>query len=247
MRPGPSSSRRGVPSWRPAAGARGYAPGIGPQLDDAQLVAAAQGGDRFALDRLLRRHYDRIHAVTTRIAGRTRDADDACQEALIKIVRSLPAFDGRSSFGTWAYRIATNAAIDEVRRRKRRPDLHLVDGDDDVAPGEAVDQLAQRRVEGVADRVAIDEALEQLPDEFRDAVILRDVGDLDYAEIAEVLEVAVGTVKSRIARGRRQLVDLLGVEPGPTPAVTTDDHTVTPETPDGGNPTRTSERPNDPT
>lgn len=244
-------TRSGAPivdrSWRSSSWSRGYAPGIGPQLDDAQLVAAAQGGDRFALDRLLRRHYDRIHAVTTRIAGRTRDADDACQEALIKIVRSLPAFDGRSSFGTWAYRIATNAAIDEVRRRRRRPDLHLVDGDDDRAPIEAIDPVAERRVEGVADRLAIDEALEQLPDEFREAVILRDVGDLDYAEIAEVLGIAIGTVKSRIARGRRLLVDLLDVEPGPTSTAPTDPHAVTRGTPDGGNPTAPSERPTDPT
>ena len=69
----------------------------------------------------MRRHYDRIHAVTCRIAGSTRDADDATQEALIKIVRNLPTFDGRSSFKTWSYRVATNATLDEIRRRKRRP------------------------------------------------------------------------------------------------------------------------------
>lgn len=212
---------------------------IGTQLEDSDLVVAAQGGDRYALDQLLRRHYDRIHAVTTRIAGATKDADDACQEALIKIVRALPTFDGRSAFGTWAYRIATNAAIDEVRRRRRRPSLHVVD-DDSGSIDEPADPLAHRRLDGIADRLAIDSALAELPDEFREAVVLRDVGDLDYAEIAEILDVAVGTVKSRIARGRRRLVEILDLaDPEPRPP-TTD---VTKATSDDGNPNDPSRRP----
>ena len=102
--------------------------------EDSDLVAAAQRGDRDALDRLLRRHYDRIHAVCRRIAGSTRDADDAAQEALIRIVRAIDRFDGRASFSTWSYRIATNAALDELRKRSRRPQLHVV-GDDGRASG----------------------------------------------------------------------------------------------------------------
>src|SRR3954454_1472976 len=95
--------------------------------DDRQLVAAAQAGDRAALESLLRRHFDRVHAVCRRIAGSTRDADDAAQEAMIGIVRGLPRFDGRAQFSTWAYRIATNAALDELRRRTRRPALALLE------------------------------------------------------------------------------------------------------------------------
>jgi len=178
--------------------------------DDSDLVAAAQRGDRDALDRLLRRHYDRIHAVCRRIAGSTRDADDAAQEALIRIVRALDRFDGRASFSTWSYRIATNAALDELRKRSRRPQLHVVADDDHPASTEPVDDLAQRRVEGVADRISIEAALAELPEEFRVPVVMRDVGDLDYAEIAEALAVPIGTVKSRIARGRRMLVERLG-------------------------------------
>ena len=177
-------------------------------LDDRELVAAAQAGDRRALDELLRRHYDRVHAVCRRIAGSSRDADDAAQEAMISIVRGLPRFDGRAQFSTWAYRIATNAALDELRRRKRRPALHVLT-DDGVAP-EPVDPLADRQVTAIGDRMAIDAALDELPEEFRAAVVLRDVADLDYAEIAEALGVPVGTVKSRIARGRNQLTTLLG-------------------------------------
>lgn len=168
----------------------------------------------------MRRHYDRIHAVTRRIAGTSRDADDATQEALIKIVRNLPRFDGRSSFGTWAYRIATNAALDELRQRKRRPALTMVRDDDSGAHDrnvsiEPVDDLAGRRVDAIADRLAIDDALASLPEEFRAAVVLRDVGDLDYAEIADVLEIPVGTVKSRIARGRKMLATELRLDEQP--------------------------------
>jgi RNA polymerase sigma-70 factor, ECF subfamily len=176
--------------------------------DDRTLVAAAQGGDRHALDTLLRRHYDRIHAVCRRIAGSSRDADDAAQEAMIGIVRGLPRFDGRAQFSTWVYRIATNAALDELRRRKRRPALTLVDEEGQAA--EAADPLAERQVEASVERLSIDAALDDLPEDFRVAVVLRDVADLDYAEIAVTLGIPVGTVKSRIARGRSQLAAALG-------------------------------------
>jgi RNA polymerase sigma-70 factor (ECF subfamily) len=192
---------------------------------DEDLVAAAQGGDRSALDQLLRRHYDRIHAVCRRLAGSTRDADDAAQEALIRIVRALDRFDGRSSFATWTYRIATNAALDELRKRARRPQLHVV-GDNDERHGapEPPDPLAHRTVEGAAERLAIEAALADLPEDFRVPVVMRDVGDLDYAEIAEALGVPIGTVKSRIARGRRLLLERLA------------DRDETPATPDPGGP-----------
>jgi RNA polymerase sigma-70 factor (ECF subfamily) len=155
----------------------------------------------------LRRHYDRIHAVCRRIAGGSRDADDACQEALIKIVRNLPRFDGRSSFGTWAYRIATNASLDELRKRERRPKL---DRDDDTI--DRADDRAAQRVDHIGDRLVLDAALADLPDDLRAAVVLRDVANLDYSEIAQVLEVPVGTVKSRISRGRAALATRLRLD-----------------------------------
>lgn len=176
-------------------------------------MTAAQGGDRRALDELLRRHIDRIHAVCSRIVGSTRDADDAVQNAMINIVRSLDRFDGRAAFGTWAYRIATNAALDELRRRKRRPQLHVVH--DEAEPPEPADPLSHRHVDAVVDRMAIGEALASLPEEFRTAVVLCDVSELAYADIAETLQVPVGTVKSRIARGRALLVERLGNHPSP--------------------------------
>jgi RNA polymerase sigma-70 factor (ECF subfamily) len=151
--------------------------------------------------------------VCRRIAGANRDADDACQEALIKIVRNLPRFDGRSSFSTWAYRIATNASLDELRKRDRRPRLAV----DDDLHAEPTDVTAEQPVEQLADRLLLDAALDQLPEDLRVAVVLRDVANLDYAEIAEVLDVPVGTVKSRISRGRSALASMLRLDADPPP------------------------------
>ena len=190
-------------------------------LDDEQrLVASARAGDRRAIERLLRIHQPQIHAVCRRITGNDADALDATQEALIAVVRGLPRFDGRAKFSTWAYRVATNACLDELRRRKRRPLVGLPEQD-----GTAVD-LADPSLpdpgETVGDRDEVDAALAQLAPDFRAAVVLRDICQLDYAEIAEVLEIPAGTVRSRIARGRGQLADLLrGNQPAsdgrPTP------------------------------
>jgi RNA polymerase sigma-70 factor, ECF subfamily len=137
------------------------------------------------------------------MAGNDADAADATQEALLAIVRGLPRFDGRSSFRTWSYRVAVNACLDELRRRKRRPTTGLPDLErfDRPTYGGGPDD--------VADRLELDVALAALPDDFRAAVVLRDVADLDYAEIAEVLQIPPGTVRSRIARGRMALARTL--------------------------------------
>jgi RNA polymerase sigma-70 factor, ECF subfamily len=176
--------------------------------DDSELVAAAVDGDRGALDLLLRRHADRLHAVCRRITGNDADAVDALQEALLAIVRGLPRFDRRSAFSTWAYRVATNACLDELRRRRRRPEP-VADEDLDGASGSLPGAGSSLSLDAVGDRVDIDAALGTLAPEFRAAVVLRDLVGLDYAEIAEVLGVAAGTVKSRIARGRAALADVL--------------------------------------
>jgi RNA polymerase sigma-70 factor (ECF subfamily) len=172
-------------------------------VDDRALVAAAQAGDRDALDRLIRAHYDRIHAVCRRITGNESDAADAAQEALIAMVRGLHRFDGRSAFSTWVYRIATNASLDELRRRRRRP-LSVVH-DDDRADLEAADSSSALPFDQIADRELLERALLDVPEDFRIPVVLRDVADLDYQEIADTLDVPIGTVKSRIARGRGML------------------------------------------
>ncbi|MEA2826126.1 MAG: eukaryotic-like serine/threonine-protein kinase [Actinomycetota bacterium] len=171
-------------------------------------MVAAQNGDRSALDTLLGRHYDRLYALCRRVTGNDADGADACQEALIAIVRALGGFDGRSSFSTWSYRVATNACLDELRRRRRRPEPGLPA---DEAAGSGGDPFGD-----VDTRVAVDAALTGLTPEYRAAVVLRDLCGLAYGEIAEVLDVPIGTVRSRIARGRSALIPFL--DPGGNPS-----------------------------
>lgn len=177
-------------------------------------MAAAQAGDRDALDALLRRHYDRLFALCRRMTGNAADAADATQEALLAIVRGLARFDGRSAFSTWSYRVATNACLDELRRRRRRPDPAEVD---EERPVRTADESTPELAQLVADRLSIDEALAGIPAEFRVAVVLRDVCALDYAEIAEVLDIPAGTVRSRIARGRALLAGRIAGNPPGAP------------------------------
>jgi RNA polymerase sigma-70 factor (ECF subfamily) len=153
-----------------------------------------------------------IRAVCRRILLNDSDADDATQNAMIAIVRGYETFDGRSAFSTWVYRIATNAALDELRRRRRRP-LSLFSDDGrqvDVSDTHSDDQ--QLVVES-SDYLI--QALAQIPEEFRVALVLRDLADLDYEEISQVLNIPIGTVRSRIARGRGRLADILGNSDAP--------------------------------
>lgn len=148
-----------------------------------------------------------IYAICRRIAGNDADALDATQEALIAIVKGLARFDGRARFSTWAYRVATNACLDELRRRARRP----VPGLSDDRNNESFVASSKPRdpAEIVSAKVDVDAAISQLPEEFRVAVVLRDLAGLNYAEIAEVINIAPGTVRSRISRGRSRLSDLI--------------------------------------
>jgi RNA polymerase sigma-70 factor, ECF subfamily len=194
--------------------------------DDGVLLRRARDGHEPSLNQLLVNHYDRVYAICRRMTGNDADALDAAQDALIAIVRGLDRFDGRASFTTWAYRVTTNACLDQLRRDRRRPVSPL----DPEAPRRDSPDLDQ----DVADRVSIDQALARLPTDFRAPVVLRDVIGLDYAEIAEVLDIPPGTVRSRIARGRRALAGHLG-ETGvaPRPSSSTADD----PTPASGNPT----------
>jgi len=171
-------------------------------LPDTDLAASAAGGDRSALEALLYRHADRVHAICRRVLADPEDALDATQEALLAITRGIGRFDGRSKFTTWMYRVATNAALDEARRRSRRP-----------LPADVLPDLSDGRpgiAEAVADRLDIDSAMARIPAEFRPAVTLRDLAGLDYATISDVLGVPPGTVRSRIARGRAALAVAIG-------------------------------------
>jgi RNA polymerase sigma-70 factor (ECF subfamily) len=174
---------------------------ISPAPDDL-LIQRAKRGDSVATDTLLRMHYDSVRTVCHRIVVNKADAEDATQHALISIVRALPGFDGRAKFSTWVYRIATNAALDEVRRIRRRPTPTDIDATFvlPVADGTGA----------VEAQMDVAQALALLPEEYRTTLVLRHVTDLDYEEIAEIQGVPVGTVRSRLARGRTQLANILG-------------------------------------
>ncbi len=173
--------------------------------DDGELIRAAQRGDMASLEILLDRHHDRLRAVCAKVVGHGADADDAAQMALIAIVKNLDKYDGRAQFTTWSYRIATNAAIDELRRRKRRDSDSL---DDDESHLQLVGTSGID--EATAARIVIEDALDLLDEDFKAPVVLRDLCGLNYDEISEVLQIAPGTVRSRIARGRGKLADIIG-------------------------------------
>lgn len=169
-------------------------------IDDLVLTRA-QKGDASALDAVLRHHYDAIRSICHRIVINSADADDATQMALISVARALPSFDRRSSLSTWVYRIATNAALDELRRISRR-----------AIPTEAsAMERAQPDSTGEVDtQMLIAQALGGVAAEYRVVLVLRHVADLDYEEIASILDIPIGTVRSRLARGRAQLTEIVG-------------------------------------
>jgi RNA polymerase sigma-70 factor, ECF subfamily len=176
---------------------------------DVVLVAAAQRGERDAMNALLERHYERIASTCRRVMSNQADSSDATQEALMAITRGIGRFDGTSSFTTWAYRVATNAALDELRRKGRRP----VPNEDVLAHVAPDGRTPYADIDSTTD---LGRALAKLPAEFRAPLVLRDVSGLDYAEIAEILGIPGGTVRSRIARARAALAPLLKIDSGET-------------------------------
>jgi RNA polymerase sigma-70 factor (ECF subfamily) len=178
-------------------------PEAAPAADDARLLARARSGDAGAFERLVTAHSRRAWAVCYRITGNAHDAEDALQDALIAAWQHLDKFRGDARFGTWLHRIAANAALALLRRRR-----DLVMDELPVVAGEAGhpgDDHAERFAE--ADRV--EAALRTLPEDFRVAIVLREYGDLTYAEIAAHQGVPVQTVKSRLNRARTALAELL--------------------------------------
>jgi len=187
-------------------------------FEDAALVQRCRKGDMQAFGLLVAKYQDRLFNMIFRMCGRRADAEELAQEAFLKALENLPNFRGQSRFYTWLFRIAANLAISHRRRGGRVAFHSLTQPDDyDGTQAEALTAAAaERRTPGppaaamsaeTADRVT--RALDELDDEFRLVVILRDIEDMDYAEAAEVLGVPVGTVKSRLHRARRMLQEKL--------------------------------------
>jgi RNA polymerase sigma-70 factor (ECF subfamily) len=171
-------------------------------------VDRARGGDTDAFGELVRAYQHRVVNFTQAMVSNRADAEDISQEAFVRAYRGLRQFRGGSSFKTWLYQIVTNTARTHLAKRRDRPEDAA---GDPVATPEAFGQPATNEdVEGsVVHRDRIDRALAALPEDMRAAVLLRDVEGLDYKEISDALGIPMGTVESRIFRGRARLREAL--------------------------------------
>lgn len=186
-------------------------------MTEQELVARAKAGDDEAFAQLMRDNEKRIYNLTLRMTGNPEDAMDLAQEAFLNAWRGLKFFKGDSAFSTWVYRLASNACIDFLRRQKRRQDISVpmpTYEDDDSQPDIPDDRfLPEQELERQELRQAVLQGLEQLSLEHRQVLVMREINGLSYQEIADVLDLEAGTVKSRIARARISLRKIL-VESG---------------------------------
>ena len=178
-------------------------------MTEQELVRRAKGGDQDAFAELVTAHQDRIYTLCLRMTGNREDAQDAAQEAFLNAWRGLASFQGGSSFSTWLYRLASNACIDLLRRRKRRQEgeaPHSLDDEEagwpePAAPGGGPEEELEQKER----RQALERELRALPDHQREILVMREVSGLSYQEIGELLSLDLGTVKSRLARARLAL------------------------------------------
>jgi len=188
-------------------------------LTEQQLVDRARAGDRQAMGELLANHHNRLYNVALRMVNHQDDALELTQDAMLKIVEHLQSYDGRAQLSTWMIRITMNLSISHLRKRKLRKTASLdatVTGSLSGGDGEVSTPLsdrietknelsAQQCVQESEMLAALHDAMGRLDEEFRSVLVLRDVNEMDYREIADILEVPVGTVKSRLFRARLAL------------------------------------------
>jgi RNA polymerase sigma-70 factor (ECF subfamily) len=176
---------------------------------DQQLVERVQAGDKAAFDLLVRKYQHRVLKLVSRFVSDAAEAEDVAQEAFLKAYRALASFRGDSAFYTWLYRIAINTAKNALVSNRRRP----VDFDLDLQDPEQYDRHARLKEgdtpEGVLlteeIRSVVEKAMEQLPEDLRTAIVLRELEGLSYEEIAEAMDCPVGTVRSRIFRAHEAI------------------------------------------
>lgn len=187
-----------------------------PQLEsktDEELIAAFVGsGDHDALEVLLRRHEGRVYGLAARVLGNRDDALEVTQDVFLTLFRRASSFRGDAAFTTWLYRLTLNACTDLGRKKSRAPIPT-----EEVA-AEAASLSGMPTSSQVEDRMVVEAALEQIIPEQRVAVVLRDMYQMSYDQIAELTDSPVGTVKSRISRGRLALAKVMApsTEPGET-------------------------------
>ena len=188
---------------------------------DEELVRRYLAGDTEAFGSLVRRHEVRVYNVALRVLGNPDDARDATQDTFLSCYRRLSSFRGEAAFTTWLHRVTVNACYDILRKRRRQPVLRRVSDPDDPLPD--LVPTVEDHADATAGSIDVARALREIPEEYRIVLVLADVQDLPYEEIARVLDVPLGTVKSRVHRGRLALGRAMGLpgsearEPAPTP------------------------------
>ena len=179
-------------------------------MQDDSLIRRAAAQDAAAFEQLMLLHQKPVYNICYRMAGNAEDALDLSQEVFLKAYRNIGNFDERSQFSTWIYRITANTCIDEMRKRKGRQSFSLeeeLESEEGSMQRQVADagETPEESMLREEQKSEILQALESLSPEHKVAVILRDIKGLSYEEIAEILELTLGTVKSRISRGRNQL------------------------------------------
>lgn len=178
-----------------------------------RFIGSSPGEDRrFEFERLVREHERDIFNAALRMTGDHADAEDVAQEALVKAYAAFDRFELGTNFRAWVLRILTNTYINEFRRRRRTPDMttweNLPRGELGKVSGDGEDNPELALLEDALD-AEVEEALSEIPEVFREAVLLCDMHGMAYNEIAEALDIPIGTVRSRIARGRGLLQEKL--------------------------------------
>ena len=178
-------------------------------MTEKELITKAQKGDRDAFGQLVLTHQNRVFTLCVHMVGNREEAEDLAQEAFLKAWRSLESFHAESSFATWMHRLTTNLCLDHLRRQTRRQNVSVavsLDDEEAVVP-EPADPGSdpQRELERKERQRALAKGLKELPEHHRRALVMREVSGMSYQEIADALELDLGTVKSRIARAREAL------------------------------------------
>ena len=180
-------------------------------MNEKELIARLQARDETAFEELIRLYEKKIYALCVRMCGNAEDAEEAAQDTFLALWRGIDRFRQESALSTWIYRLASNACIDLMRRRRKSEGgislddeaLFLDAADPAPQPPQALEQREAQRL--------LQEGLMSLPAEYRSILLLREVEGLSYSEISETLELELGTVKSRISRGRTLLRNFLYV------------------------------------
>lgn len=177
---------------------------------ERDLIQKAKQGDMLAFEELILKHEKIVYNVALRMMNHSEDAKDISQEVFLKAYKNIGNFDERSQFSTWLYRITHNTCIDEMRKRKGKQSYSLeeeLENEDGSMQRQIADEsdTPEESLLREEQKSEILQALDQLSEEHKAAVVLRDVKGLSYEEISEILELSLGTVKSRISRARNQL------------------------------------------